>query len=146
MEKKSITRIIDFVKETDLAEFSLVKEDSKICFKRQPDSVKASNKGDNASARTEAAGEQVVKEEVPIRVAIKSLMVGTFHTSVSEDRPPFVVVGGKVVPGQKVGVIEAMKVMKDVISTIEGKISKRLVENGSHVEYGQELFLVEPDK
>jgi acetyl-CoA carboxylase biotin carboxyl carrier protein len=42
-----------------------------------------------------------------------------------------------------VGIIEAMKIMKDVVSNLKGKITKIVVENGQSVEYGQELFTVE---
>ncbi len=45
--------------------------------------------------------------------------------------------------GQKVGAIEAMKIIKDVMSTTKGKVVKISVTNGQSVEYGQELFLVD---
>ena len=50
-----------------------------------------------------------------------------------------------MVPGQKVGIIEAMKIMKEMDSNIKGRIVKVLVENGQPVEYGQELFLVDTE-
>lgn len=145
MEKKNISKIIDFVKETDLIEFSLVKNDSKIYFRRQAGKVK---KLKSAASGQAASGKAAVGELPPAKkqFPIKSLMVGTFYHSASDDRPPFVVNGSKVVSGQKVGVIEAMKVMKDVFCTVKGRIVKTLVENGSHVEYGQELFTVDAEK
>jgi biotin carboxyl carrier protein len=71
-------------------------------------------------------------------------MVGTFHASNSPDRPPLVIEGDHVIPGQKVGVIEAMKVMKDVLSTIQGKVVKVMVPSDHPVEYGQPIFLIDP--
>jgi acetyl-CoA carboxylase biotin carboxyl carrier protein len=49
------------------------------------------------------------------------------------------------VPGQKIGVIEAMKIIKDVTSNVQGKIVKVCVKNGQSVEYGQELFVIDPE-
>ena len=92
------------------------------------------------------------KKEVPkkvveknITVSIKSKMVGTFYSAPANDRPPFVIEGSHVEVGQKIGTIEAMKIIKDVISTTKGKILKVLVANGQTVEYGQKLFLVDTD-
>jgi biotin carboxyl carrier protein len=79
-------------------------------------------------------------------IAIKSTMVGTFASAQSNDKPPFVREGDNIVVGQKVGQIEAMKIIKDVLSNIKGKISKILVSNGQSVEYGQKLFLVDTSK
>ncbi|MCL2144824.1 MAG: acetyl-CoA carboxylase, biotin carboxyl carrier protein [Endomicrobia bacterium] len=75
--------------------------------------------------------------------AIKSTMVGTFAIAPSNDKPPFVMEGDNVKSGQKVGQIEAMKILKDIHSNVSGKIIKISVSNGQSVEYGQELFLVD---
>ncbi|MFH1282989.1 MAG: biotin/lipoyl-containing protein [bacterium] len=144
MEKKQISKIINFVKETDLTEFSLEKNESKIYFRRRIDHSKG-QKFQNGS--TAVLDEEQIKNEAEEEkkkfTPICSVMVGTFYHSISKDRPPFVIEGNTVMPGQKIGVIEAMKIMKDVLSTVEGKIVKILVENNNHVEYGQELFLVD---
>jgi acetyl-CoA carboxylase biotin carboxyl carrier protein len=77
-------------------------------------------------------------------VAVKSPMVGTFYTSPEPNAPPYVEVGQIVSVGQVVCVVEAMKLMNEIESEIEGKIVKRLVDNAQPVEFGQTLFLVEP--
>ena len=70
-------------------------------------------------------------------------MVGTFASSQSNDKPPYVKEGDIIAKGQKVGQIEAMKIIKDVLSSLEGKVIKVLISNGQSVEYGQPLFLLE---
>jgi len=70
-------------------------------------------------------------------------MVGRFYNSPAADHPPFVMKGNHVVYGQKVGVVEAMKIYKDVVSPVKGLIVDILIENNTPVEYGQELYLVE---
>lgn len=74
---------------------------------------------------------------------IKSPMVGTFYRSASPDKPPFVKVGDTVEAGQRVCIIEAMKLFNEIESDIKGKIVKILVDDAKPVEYDQPLFLVE---
>lgn len=77
-------------------------------------------------------------------VAITSPMVGTFYGSPSPTAAAFVKVGDRVNVGQTVCIIEAMKLMNDLPSEVAGKVVKICVENGTTVEYGQTLFLVDP--
>jgi acetyl-CoA carboxylase biotin carboxyl carrier protein len=93
----------------------------------------------------EAATEKP-KEIKSTLVSIKSTMVGTFASAQTSDQPPFIIEGDSIVEGQKVGQIEAMKIIKDVHSKIKGKVVKVLVSHGQSVEYGQELFLIDTSK
>lgn len=77
-------------------------------------------------------------------VPITSPMVGTFYRAASPTAQPFVDIGDRVNVGQTVCIIEAMKLMNDMPTEVAGKIVKVLVENGTTVEYGQPLFLVDP--
>jgi acetyl-CoA carboxylase biotin carboxyl carrier protein len=70
-------------------------------------------------------------------------LVGTFYRAPSPEDEPFVEVEDKVIKGQTLCIIEAMKVMNEITSETEGMIKKILVENGQPVEYDQELFLIE---
>lgn len=76
-------------------------------------------------------------------VPITSPMVGTFYRAGSPTATPFVNIGDRVSVGQTVCIIEAMKLMNDMPAEVAGKIVKVLVENGTTVEYGQPLFLVD---
>jgi acetyl-CoA carboxylase biotin carboxyl carrier protein len=77
-------------------------------------------------------------------VPIASPMVGTFYASPSPTAPAFVKVGDQVTIGQTVCIIEAMKLMNDLPSEVSGRVVKICVDNGTTVEYGQALFLVDP--
>lgn len=99
---------------------------------------------------------QPVKAETPAEVPaaakiisnlrpIKSPMVGTFYAAPSPESDPYVSVNQRVNTGQVVCIVEAMKLMNEIESEYSGRIAKILVENGKAVEFGQELFLVEPD-
>ena len=73
---------------------------------------------------------------------ITAPLVGTFYASAAPDKPPFVTVGSQVKEGDVVCIIEAMKVMNEVISPYNGTVQKILVENEEVVGYGQPLFLI----
>jgi acetyl-CoA carboxylase biotin carboxyl carrier protein len=77
-------------------------------------------------------------------VEIKSPMIGTFYRSAGPDKPPFVEVGTTIKAGDKVCIIEAMKLFNEIESEISGTIVKVLVNDSSPIEYDQPLFLVEP--
>jgi acetyl-CoA carboxylase biotin carboxyl carrier protein len=77
-------------------------------------------------------------------IAVKSPMIGTFYRSSGPDKDPFVSVGSTIQKGDKVCIIEAMKLFNEIESEISGKIVKVLVDDASPVEYDQPLFLVEP--
>jgi acetyl-CoA carboxylase biotin carboxyl carrier protein len=73
---------------------------------------------------------------------ITSPMVGTFYSSASPDKPPFVKVGDKVKKGQTICILEAMKLMNEIESEHDGEIVKILINNEEMVEYGQPMFLI----
>lgn len=76
---------------------------------------------------------------------IVSPMVGTFYAAPSPGAKPYVSVGDHVEENTVVCIIEAMKLFNEIEAEVRGKIVKVLVENGQLVEYGQPLFLVQPE-
>ena len=77
-------------------------------------------------------------------VKVVSPMVGTFYRAPAPDADPYVEVGDRVDAGQTVCIIEAMKLMNEIESEVRGRVAKMAVENGQPVEYGQVLFLIDP--
>ena len=75
---------------------------------------------------------------------ITAPMVGIFYTSPSPDQPPFVNKGQNIKTGEVLCIIEAMKIMNQIESDVNGKLIRVLVENGDPVEYGQPLFVIDP--
>lgn len=73
---------------------------------------------------------------------IKSPFVGTFYASSSPSTPAFVKVGDRVKKGQTLCILEAMKIMNEIESDINGEIVEICLENESLVEYGQVLFKI----
>ena len=75
---------------------------------------------------------------------ITSPMVGTFYRAPAPDAPPYVEPGKRVVPGDTLCIIEAMKLMNELECEVTGTIVEVCVENAQPVEYGQVLFRVDP--
>lgn len=73
---------------------------------------------------------------------VTSPLVGTFYSAASPEDEPFVKVGDRVAKGQKLGIIEAMKLMNDIESDYDGEIVEIMVLNENMVEYGQPLFKI----
>ena len=83
-----------------------------------------------------AAGANARKVTAPV--------VGVFYRSASPGADPFVDVGSRVVQGQTLCILEAMKLMNEITSDHTGVVTRVLVENGELVSLGQELFWIEP--
>ena len=75
--------------------------------------------------------------------AVASPMVGTLYLSPSPGEKPFVIVGGAVAMGETMFIIEAMKTMNPVRAPHGGTVTRVMASNGSPVEYGQLLALIE---
>lgn len=83
-------------------------------------------------------------EDAAGHITITSPIVGTFYRSPSPDADPYVEEGDYVKKGQVLCIVEAMKLMNEIESEVDGRITKILVESTKPVEYGQALFLIDP--
>jgi acetyl-CoA carboxylase biotin carboxyl carrier protein len=92
---------------------------------------------------TERKTEKVVEEvEVKGGTYVNSPIVGTFYASAGSEKPAFVKVGDKVKKGDVLCIIEAMKIMNEIQSEVDGEIVEVLVSNEQMVEYGQKMFRI----
>ncbi len=77
-------------------------------------------------------------------VTMRSPIVGTFYRSASPYAESYVEEGAYVKKGQVLCIVEAMKLMNEIESEVDGRVVKILMENAKPVEYGEPLFLIEP--
>lgn len=96
-----------------------------------------------ASAQTETAAPAVAEDPAAHPGAVTSPMVGTAYLQPEPGAPSFVGVGDKVSQGQTLLIIEAMKTMNQIPSPRSGTIKRLLVEDGSPVEFGAPLMIIE---
>jgi len=149
MDKELLFEIIEKIKGTNIEEVEFETENGKIRIKQFIGERKQITPVQQPFVEIK---EEIVsgiptkvetKEEKKYHV-IKSPLVGTFYRAPSPGAPPFVEEGDIVSKGQVVCIIEALKVMNEIESDVDGKVVKILVENGQPVEYGQELMYIEP--
>lgn len=158
-----IRELLTVVSSTDVTELTIEFGDQRITVKKAPPVMGQDSAPKPIMVKTETASAAPavvqkpptvtpeVRAEAPASVEekngyveITSPMVGTFYRAPSPESPSFVQIGDRVNIGQTVCIIEAMKLMNDMPSEVSGKIVKVLAENGTTVEYGQPLFLVDP--
>ncbi len=149
MNWDDIKKVFRMIKNTDITEFHYEKDGQKITVKRG--GVDLYSESPVLPERT-AAGvhKKILKEEVPAETedhrlfTVTSPIVGTFYSAPSPDDPPFVEIGAEVRKGQVLCIIEAMKLMNEIESEVDGILARVLVENSQPVEYGEPLFLIDP--
>ncbi len=158
MDLKDIQNLIKFVAKSGASEVKLEMEDIKITIKtgtertettilqQAPLSIPqmaATQMTAHAPAQV-AVAEAAVSEAAVKYIEITSPIIGTFYRRPSPDKPVFVEIGDVVSPHTVVCMVEAMKLFNEIESEVSGKIVKILVEDGTPVEYGQPIFLVDP--
>ena len=90
------------------------------------------------------SSDESIEEEIEIsKTVIKSPIVGTAYLSPEPGTKPFVSVGKKIKKGETVMIVEAMKTMNHVPSTLDGVVKKICVEDGQPVEFGQIIIILD---
>lgn len=151
MDLRKLKTLIDLVSESNISELEITEAEGKVrIVKGGPAAVAVMPAVAAAPVAVPVApppATQAAPAEAPAAPpagkVIKSPMVGTFYRAASPGAKPFVDVGDAVKPGQAVCIIEAMKIMNEIESDLEGRIAKLLCENGQAVEFGQPLFVLE---
>jgi acetyl-CoA carboxylase biotin carboxyl carrier protein len=95
------------------------------------------------AAPSTAAPSAVPEDPAQHPGAVTSPMVGTVYLASEPGAAPFVTIGATVTEGQTVLIIEAMKTMNQIPATRSGTVRRILVEDGSPVEYGAPLLIIE---
>jgi acetyl-CoA carboxylase biotin carboxyl carrier protein len=138
MNPQEVKDFLKSIRNTDIEEMQYQSDDGSLRFKK--------TEVESVISVVEEFALKKEEEKKQTLIAVKSTMVGTFTSTQSSDNIPFLKEGDIINVGQKIGQIEAMKIIKDVHSKIQGKVIKTLVSDGQSVEYGQELFLIDTSK
>lgn len=144
MELERIKELIKLVDESEINEITI--EENGTCVTIRKGIHFEQVKVDSGIAGTEEVMEVKGKNYPDNWRSIVAPMVGTFYRAPAPDTSAFVEEGDMVEEGQSVCILEAMKLMNEIIAEESGVVKRVLVDNGCSVEYGQELFLYEPAK
>lgn len=162
---EELRELIALLRENELAELELEREDFRVRLRREGVSD-AGHSGDHFTI-TEMVKHALAANPGPVQASaspapstpahpgaeassaasadqdlhmIASPIVGTFYRSPSPTAEPFIKIGSNVEPATVVCIIEAMKLMNEIQAEASGEVVKIYVENGQPVEYGQPLF------
>lgn len=153
MDLRKLKTLIDLVQNSGISELEISEGEEKIRIAKhvgavptttmvnlplaQPAPVQAAP----TSMPTAGAAEPAAPA-APDGHVVKAPMVGTFYRAGSPGAPAFVEVGQAVKKGDTLCIIEAMKLMNEIESDVDGVVKAILVENGQPVEFDQPLFII----
>jgi acetyl-CoA carboxylase biotin carboxyl carrier protein len=146
--RRTIREMVAIMRDEDLAEIEVRRWFTTVRVRRPgADAVAVAAPAPRPAEERAAASERAEAEAKPPKnlVPIKSPMVGTFYRAPAPDADNYVEENSAVSVGQTVCIVEAMKLMNEIESEVQGRIARILVENAQPVEYGQTLFLVESE-
>ena len=151
IDYKEILKIIDLLEERNLSDFELEIEGFKIKISRGqvPKILSASTTSSLPTSETDPNPATDITESQDGQNDlhyISSPMVGTFYRAPDPSSPPFVEIGEPVEKNQTLCIIEAMKLMNEIESDIDGVLEEIYVQNVKPVEYGKKLFAIRPEK
>jgi acetyl-CoA carboxylase biotin carboxyl carrier protein len=154
MNFDDIKQILDLMREHDIAEFELERDNVKLRLRKNAaghwSAAPAAPQGHYAPPMP-AAAPPAVDAAVPAPAdealdlaVVKSPIVGTFYRAPEPGAKPYAEVGDTVRKGQVLCIIEAMKLMNEINAECDGDVVKCYVENGQAVQYGERLFAIKP--
>ena len=153
MDIRKVKKLIELLEESGISEIEISEGEESVRISRYPQpgtvSIAAAPMAlapQQAAAAAPAAAPAAESAQPPPSSRgqqVTAPMVGTFYSGPAPGAKPFVEVGSEVKPGDTLCVIEAMKMMNQIESEFAGRVVSVLVENGSPVEFGQPLFVIE---
>ena len=153
MDLRKLKKLIDLVEESGIAEIEVTEGEEKVRITRTtaaaapiyaaPAPVAAAPVAAPVAAAPAAAAPAAAPAARDLSNAQKSPMVGTFYRAPGPNAAAFVEVGKQVKVGDTLCIIEAMKLMNEIEAEKSGVVKEILVENGTPVEYGEPLFIIE---
>ena len=156
MDIRKIKKLIELLEESGIDELEIHNGEESVRisrFSRGGPLVVAQPATSQELTATASGNAEMVERQQPKMVGeaapapkghtITSPMVGTFYRAASPGEEPFVEVGQRVEVGDTLCIIEAMKILNQIESDRAGVVAAILVENGTPVEYGEPLFIIE---
>lgn len=141
MDLKDVYELLDKFDASACCEMELNLNGMQLNLKKYSSIATPSGLNNVVAGNTQTQAEQVTdNESAGDAVEIKAPLVGTFYQAPGPDEQPYVKVGQQVKKGDVVGIIEAMKLMNEVVAPQDGVILSIDATDGNMVQYGQVLF------
>lgn len=150
MDIRKVKKLIELLEESGIAELEIREGEESVRIARGGQATgpvhytpAPASGPPPASAPSEPAPAQPEADSTPSGHVVESPMVGTFYSASAPGSAPFVEVGQRVSAGDTVCIIEAMKILNQIEADVSGTVKAVLAENGSPVEFGQPLMIIE---
>lgn len=145
MDLEEIKKLIDIMDEKALTEIEVEDSERRIRLKREPAHTPGAVSSPVPDVKqTLESGSENVEVNGKKTKEITSPIVGTFYKAPSPDANPYIGLGDVVKKGQTLCVVEAMKLMNEIESDLDGRIVEICVDDGAAVEFGEALFMIDP--
>lgn len=151
MDIKDIEHIVRILRESDVAEFELEQEGTRLKLVRGPQGFVVASGSQpqlgylGVAPATALPVVSPENDDTAAFVKVESPIVGTFYRRPSPDAEPFVKEKDHVKKGDTLCIVEAMKLMNEIEAPCSGTIERVLLNDGQVVEYGEVLYLIKPD-
>ena len=133
-----VRELADLLEETGLTEIEVEEAGTRVRVARQgapaPLAAAANSPQSNAPPDSQPAESGTI---------VTSPMVGTVYLGAAPDAPPIVKQGDNIDEGQTIVIVEAMKTMNQVPSTVSGRVAEIFVRDGQPVEFGEPLMRID---
>ncbi len=142
IDKKIIKELSDYLKEFNLTEIEITEKDTKI--KVSKNNVSISNQPQVISQSSPTTNSEATQtQNIKSGTEITSPIIGTAYHAPEPGAKKFVEIGKKIKKGETIMIVEAMKTMNHVPSTVDGVVKEICVEDGQPVEFGQTIIILE---
>ncbi len=141
---EDVERLVDLVRESGVGEIRVRRGELEIEVRARPAETSASRPEPAAEAWGSSEGEPSSPELNGLH-AVRSPLVGTFYRAPTPGEDAYVEVGDRVRAGQTLCIVEAMKLMNEIPSDVDGEVVEILAENAGGVQYDQPLFHLRPE-
>ena len=136
-----VERLVGLLQESGVGEIRVRHGETEISVRARPEAP--------APQATQGVPDMVDPEPSPEMDglhAVRSPVVGTFYLAPAPGEEPYVEVGDAVSAGQTMCIVEAMKLMNEIVADVSGEVVEVLAENAGGVEYDQPLFYLRPEE
>lgn len=138
MNLQEINGLMDRFEKSDMTELQIELEGVKIVCKREMEAIAAPQPF--VHTKHNASGPAIDTGKTQIRATV----AGTFYRAASPDQEPYIQVGQEVKKGDVIGLIEAMKLMNEIVSPVDGVVAEINVKDEELVGYDDILVLLDP--
>ena len=142
IDKKIIKELSEYLEEFNLTEIEVTDKETKI--KVSKNNVSISNQPQVISSSSPASSSALTQtQNIKSGTEITSPIIGTAYHAPEPGAKKFVEIGKKIKKGDTIMIVEAMKTMNHVPSTVDGVVKEICVEDGQPVEFGQTIIILE---